>query len=443
MKHLLLSGAARLVGLLPQGVATLLASWLILNHFGVHAFNTYALVISMMAMIPLNNLGVGASITQAIAAHGVQDERSTRAALTASRVLAISGLGLAVASSALGAMGMWPVLLGDASGANWFTAVALVVYAATFVPGLASSVLLGVNRNHVSIVVGSFLAPVSLLVVLVLIVGDLDGRLIVVVPPLALLVINLVTMAVSTKLEGFPWGRIVRQVPQRTRYPGARIRSLSGPMLVTSLCVPVAFASDRIVLSHVSTEAAVANYSVVLQLCAPILGLIVAAAQPLWPLYTKARSQGESGPDLTKVFLAFGGGTVVCSAALVLLADPIGHLIGGDEINLGYFLPLMAALVLCLIAIAYPLSMSLVDPAGARFVAFCAVLTVPTNLGLSIWLARDLGAPGPLISLLIVSTVVQIVPISIYARRRVRSGKPIMLLDPEDPELTQSSGTKR
>jgi O-antigen/teichoic acid export membrane protein len=253
-----------------------------------------------------------------------------------------------------------------------------------------------------------------------------------VVPPLALLAINLVTMAVSTRLVGFPWLRILRAIPWRSVHPGARIRSLSGPMLITSLCVPITFCTDRIVLSHVSTEEAVANYSVVLQLCAPIIALIVAAAQPLWPMFTQARVQGERGPQLGKIFLAFGAGTVLCGAALVLLADPIGHVIGGDKINLGYFLPVVAALVMVLLAIAYPLSMSLVDPAGARFVAICAVITLPTNVALSVWLSGELGAPGPLLSLLIVSTSVQVVPILIYSRRRERSGRPVVVVEPED-----------
>lgn len=440
MKHLLVSGGVRLLGLVPQAIATLLASRLILQHFGVDAFNTYALVISLIAMIPLNNLGVGASVTQAIAAHGADADRSARAALTASRVLVVSGLGLATVSAGLGAAGLWPEILGEAAGSNLFTALALVIYGASFVPGLAQSVLLGANRNHVSIAVGSFLAPVSLLIVAVVIVGDLDARLVVIVPTLSLLLINLVTMAISSRLVGFPWWRIVRRIPSRRRFPGARIRSLSGPMLVTSLCVPVTFASDRIVLSHVSTAEAVASYSVVLQLCAPIIALIVATAQPLWPMFTKARSLGERGPNMNLIFLAFGAGTFVASAALVVLADPIGHLIGGDEIDLGYFLPLMAALVMLLLAVAYPLSMSLVDPAGARFVATCAVLTLPVNLAGSIWLSGELGAPGPLVSMLVVSTSMQLVPVLIYSRRRERSGQRIVVTEPESDEQDASVG---
>jgi hypothetical protein len=160
-------------------------------------------------------------------------------------------------------------------------------------------------------------------------------------------------------------------------------------------------------------------------------------------MFTQARTQGEVGPSLNKIFLAFGAGTLVCGVALVALADPIGHLIGGDRIDLGYFLPVVAALVMLLLAVAYPLSMSVIDPAGARFVATCAVLALPTNILLSIWLSREFGAPGPLLSLLVVSTTVQVIPILVYSRRRERSGRPIVVVEPEESQGAEALGTAR
>lgn len=443
MKHLLISGGARLIGLVPQAIGTLLASRIILSHFGLHAFDTYALVIALMALIPLNDLGVGASVTQAVAAHGATDERTIRATVTASRVLAVSCLGLIAAATGIGALGLWPRLLGDAGGSNWLTAVALMAFALTFIPGLAPSVLLGANRNHVTALVNGLLAPVALVIVVVMVLAHLPAGLVVVVPPLALLVINLITMAISARTLRFPWVDILGEIPWRRRFPGARIRSLTGPMLITSLCVPIAFCTDRIVLSHVSTQAAVANYSVVLQLCAPILALIVAAAQPLWPMFTRARAEGQAGPQMAMVFVAFAAAAALCGVCLVLLADPIGHLVGGDQINLGRLLPLSAALVMVVLAIAYPLSMTMVDPKGARFVAACALVTLPTNITVSIVFSRWWGAPGPLLANLLVSTTIQVIPILIYGYRRERSGRPIEVSEPEEVVRVPAVGRHR
>lgn len=427
MRTILYSGLARSIGFVPQGIATLAISYLIIRHYGLPAFTAYALIASVMLLIPLNNLGVGASVTQAIATNGVRDDLAERTALTASRVLTVSALGLAVTSIILGTVDLWPTLLGDASGSNLFTAAAIVVFAASFVPGLGQSALLGADRNHIAILSQSFQAPLALVMVGMLILVDAGPDTVIVVPALAVLLINIITMTLSMRLVRFPWLQVLARIPSRAKYPGAKIRALSGPMLITSLCVPIAFLSDRIVLSHVSTTSAVANYTVVIQIFAPVTGLIVAAAQPLWPMYTRARAQGERGPHLGKVLGAFVLGTVLVCGTLVLIADPIGRIIGGDEIRLGYFLPLLTALVMCLQAIAYPLAMSLMDPAGAKFVAICAVLTVPLNIGLSIILSIRMGAPGPLLALLIVSTFVQVIPTAIYARRRALSGVQVRL----------------
>lgn len=424
---MLLSGLARSFGFLPQGIATLLASHLVIKHYGLHAFDTYALIVSVMALIPLNNLGVGASITQAVAAHGPEDERSTGAALTASRVLSLSALSLAVVSTVLGLLDLWPTLLGDQAGANGFTAAGIVIYAASFVPGLAQSVLLAAGRNHVSLIVVSFQAPLGLAAIAVMIALDADARWVVLVPALAVLGVNLITLVLSARLVRFPWGRILRRVPFRRTYPGAVIRNLSGPMLITSLCVPIAFTSDRIVLSHVSSASAVAEYSLVLQIFSPVFGLIVAIAQPLWPMYTKARSQGERGPGLKLIFAGFVLGTVLVCATLVAISDRLGRLIGGDDLHLGYLLPTLMGLVMVVLAVAYPLAMSMVDPAGARFAAICAVITAPTNVVASIFLARAYGAPGPLIALLLVSVFVQVIPSLIFVSRRERARETIQI----------------
>jgi O-antigen/teichoic acid export membrane protein len=423
MKSLIYSGLARSAGFIPQAIATLLASRLIISHYGLSAFDTYALVVSVMTLLPLNNLGVGAAITQQIAAYGVEDSRTVRASLTAVRTLTLSALGLAVAATALGLAGLWPTLLGPASGSNSFVAIALILYGLSFVPGLAQNVLLGVDRNHLSILVQSFLAPVTLLGIGVLVIFGLDAGTVIVVPAAALVVINVFTTGLSARIASFPWGRILREAPRRLKYPGARIRAISGPMLIINLSFPIAFQSDRIILSHVSTTEAVASYSVVLQIFAPVTGLIVAAAMPLWPMFTKARGRGESGPQLSKVLLAFGGGTVVCSTALVFLADPVGNLIGGDKIQLGYFLPAMAALATGVQSIGYPLAMSLVDAAGLRFIARLALCAGPVNIGLSIVLAHSLGAPGPLIALFAVGLTMQLIPGLLYARGRQFTGR--------------------
>lgn len=428
MRAIFYSALARILGFVPQGIATLVASHLILKHYGVDAFSSYALIISIMLLIPLNNLGAGASVTQAVAAHGVDEETSLRTGITAVRVLGVSGFVVTGVALVLGLFDLWPRLLGNSSGANAFVAAAIIIYGLSFVPGLGQAVFLATGRNHFTIIIQVFISVLGALFVWLVHSADLDSRLIVVIPSFAVLLVNWTTFGISQRVTGFAWSTAIARAPFRSRYPGERVRALAIPMLITSLALPLSFLSDRLVLSQVSNDVQLSRYALVLQLFAPVTGLIVATAQPLWPMFTRARVEGKSGPAMRLVLSGFLGGTLIVSAVLVLLADPVGKLVSDDKISLGYGLPALAASVTLLQAVAMPLAMSLVDPKGAKLVAITTVITVPLNLLFSVLAAQEWGAKGPMVSMLAVSMVVQIIPWIIFSVRRSRSGEVIAVL---------------
>ncbi|MCW2543739.1 MAG: polysaccharide biosynthesis protein [Frankiales bacterium] len=427
LKTLIYSALARILGFVPQGIATLIASNLILREYGVNEFSSYVLVLSVLLLIPLNNLGAAASVTQVVAAHGVDSDLSRRTAVTAARVLLTSGGGLTIVSVVLGVAGLWPRLLGSSSVGNLWVTAAIVLYGISFVPALGLSVLLGAGRNHLAIAVQALTAVLSAVFVGIMVLAHLDKSMLVAVPALAILLTNLLALVVSQRVTGFSWTTVLRQAPFRRVHPGARIRSLALPMLITSLALPIAFLADRVVLSHVSTDIQVARYALVLQLFSPVTGLIMSTAQPLWPMFTRARATGGAGPQMAVILSGFLGATVVISAVLVLLADPIGSVVSDHRISLGVGLPALAAGVTLLQAALFPLTMSMADPAGARIVAISTVLSVPANLALSIYWGHAWGAPGPMLSMLVVSVVLQLVPWAVFSVRRHGSGVQIGL----------------
>ena len=423
MKSLVLSALARAFSLIPAAIATLLTSRVVISHFGLSAFDSFSLIVSLIALIPLNNLGVGTAVTSVFAANGPHSQRAQRTMLTAARTLTVSMIGLTVITVALTAAKLWPRLLGPASGPNLYVGIAIFMYGVSFVPGLGQSMLLGVNRNHVAILVQTLLAPVTLLLVVSVMVTNVDARWVIITPTLAVVIINVLTSAVAARSTNYSWSRVISHIPNRRRYPGASIRAVSGPMLVITIALPLAYYTDRIVLSHFSTKQAVANYSVVLQMFTPVAALIAAAAQPLWPMYAKARAEGRHGPGIGRIIVVLMFGALLAGGALVVIANPLGHIIGGKQINLGIFIPVAAALSVAGQAPAYPLAMSMRDPAGLRFSATCATLAIPANLFVSIALAKHYGAAGPLLSTFSVGLVVQTVPGLIYARNRRHAGK--------------------
>jgi O-antigen/teichoic acid export membrane protein len=420
MHPIVKSGLARTASFVPQALATLITSRLVISHFGIPAFDAYTLAASLILLVPLNNLGVGAAVTSAVAAHGSSHESVERVSLTAARTVASSALFLAVASAVVTAGGWWNAFLGPASGDGMYYGISMVIYAVSFVPALSQSMLLGVHRFHLSILVQTLLAPVTLLAVGIMVGLGMDSRYLIVVPSLAVAVVNIANAAVAGRIIRFSWGSLLMRLPFPRRYPGASIRAMSGPMLIVSLSTPIQLQSDRIVLSHFASKQAVANYAVAIQIFAPVAALIAAAAQPLWPIYTAARARGQRGPNLARLMFAFALACSLISAVLVVIANPIGHLIGGHRIHLGLMLPVVAAVAIALQAATYPMAMSLMDPVGLRRVALSAALAAPLNVLVSIALAKRYGAPGPLLASCIVCALVQIIPIGIYAQRRER-----------------------
>jgi O-antigen/teichoic acid export membrane protein len=423
IKPVVQSAFARTLSFLPTAVATLLTSRLIISHYGIAAFNSFALIVSLIALIPLNDLGVGAAVTSAFAQHGPRSRSAERVALTSARVLTVSTLGVIAVAVGLAVANLWPTLLGNASGSNAYVAAAMVVFALSFLPGLGQRMLLGVDRNHVTVVVQSFFTPLILVASVGIILAGLGGSYLMIVPPAALLVINIVTLVMSIRVTRFEWRQVLRRLPDPGRFPGKSIRAISGPMLLITLSVPLALQSDRIVLSHVASRQAVANYSVVVQIFAPVAALIAASAQPLWPIYAKARSEGRTGPGLGKVLVLFCGAATVLCGLLVVIAAPVGQLIGNGRIHLGWLLPVAAGLAVLTQAAAYPVAMKLMDPAGVRFVAICTAVALPLNIGLSIVFGSSIGAAGPLLATFAIGVLVQTIPALLFARRHESVGR--------------------
>ncbi|MCW2780948.1 MAG: polysaccharide biosynthesis protein [Marmoricola sp.] len=410
MNAVLRSAIARALSFLPTAVATLLTSRLIIQHYGILTFDAFALVLTLISLIPLNNLGVGAAVTTTYAAEGPESEHSRRVTLTAARTLAVSSVGTAAVVVGLTAIHAWPSLLGVASGPNKYTGLAALVFALSFLPGLGQSMLLGVHRNHVVVISQTFFTPLILLGTVGVIGFGVTGDAVMLGPPISLVIINILTCALATRSTGISWRWLLRALPWRRRYPGASIRGMSGPVLLITLATPIALQSDRLVLSHVSTTQAVADYSVVMQIFAPAIALIAASAQPLWPIYAAARAEGRSGPSLPKMLLLFGGAGALCGALLALVANPVASLIGGDQIHLGWLLPLAGALAVVTAALSYPVAMSLMDPSGVRLIATLTLVALPLNIGLSIIFARHWGAAGPLFASVLVGILVQTLP---------------------------------
>jgi O-antigen/teichoic acid export membrane protein len=417
------SALARVASFVPTAVATLLTSRLIIDHYGVPTFDSFALMFSVINLIPLGNLGVGAALTSAFAAEGGDPSHKKRTLLTSLRVTTASTLITIAIAMAFSYFHVWTTLLGRASGSNFWVGVAVVIYSLSIIPGLGQNILLGLNRNHVTILIQTFFNPLIATLAAAAILINISGDITVIVPCVAMFIVQLVTGVLAARAGHFGWFTIARRMFNRARYPGASIRAMSGPVLLVTLATPIALQSDRIVLSQVSTKQAVAEYSIALQVFSPALVLIAASAQPLWPMYTAARSRGERGPSISRIMGMFLGASLLGGAVLALLANPIATITAASQVHVSPLLAFSGGLAVVTAALSYPAAMSLMDPVGIRLVVWCTGIALPLNIGLSILLAHELGAAGPLLGSCIIGILVQAVPAFIYSRDRQTAGR--------------------
>jgi O-antigen/teichoic acid export membrane protein len=427
-------GLARLGSLVPISIATLVLSRIVIEHYGVAVFNGFALVISTMALLPptLTDLGVGTAVTTSYAERGPDHEESRRLVLTGVRALVGFTIAVVAVSLLLSAVDGWTALLGDGAKTGAMFGVAMAVYALGFVPGIGQSMLLGVNRSHLAVIVLTFHMPLTAAAVGLGILLDAPDWTVILLPAVAMTVVRLVMGVVTSRVVHIRWSEILAKVPSPRRHPGAAIRATAAPALIIALAVPAALQSDRLVLSHFSTESQLAEYAVSMQIFAPLLGVLAAIAQPLWPMFTRARAEGAEPPGLVQITTVFSACAAVLCAGLVVLADPVGRVIGGDDIELGIALPLANAAVVVATAATLPLAMAMRDAPALRFVATCCVIGLALNLPLSIVLADHLGAPGPLVASALVGVLVQILPAALYYRRHHGAGAPPS--DPDEPD---------
>jgi O-antigen/teichoic acid export membrane protein len=209
-------------------------------------------------------------------------------------------------------------------------------------------------------------------------------------------------MVAASRLTGFRWRNVFAKLPRPHRYAGARIRGIAGPRLITNITVPLALASDLVVLSHFSTQRQVADYGICIQLFAPMTALVAAAAAPLWPIYIAAKAKGSTGPAISRTVLGFGVPTAVICAVLVPLAPWAGGIVSDGQVRIGLLLPIAAALMTVVYSASFPVGMALTTPRELRFAAAVSLVALPLNVGASIVLARSMGAPGPLLATTVV-----------------------------------------
>ncbi len=427
--HLIFKSAGARVIILPvNAVLGLISTRLIIEHFGQGAYLQYGLLVGIAALLPFADLGITAAIMNAVSESDdpSRDERVKRVLVTSMRILAGAMVVLLTVALVLTLSGAWPGLLGDGllAGSGPIAAgLCLAIYGLNLTVGFGERILIGLGRNHIAILVLGLQTPVMLVVILAAIWLDLPvGDYLAVFAYVVLVALGAVMLSRAARLIRPVVGQAARAARHLRTERGGPVFDVGWPLLVQMIALPLALQTDRILLSHLSTDDELAIYSLATQLFAPVLAVIGSAGAVLWPIFARARARGSDDGVTSPNVLALGFGGAAAAVCLVLsLASPwLASGASGGSIDLPVGVLVAYSALMIVQAARYPLGSYLTDAPGLRFQAWMIMGMLPVNLALSWVLAASLGAVGPLIGSIVSMTIFQLYATWWYVGRERR-----------------------
>lgn len=413
--------AAKAAVMLCAAPLSVLSARLIITDYGVDAYSQFSLIASLTALVPFADLGVSAAIVNRVA--GSDDPRTdpeVRGTLVASlRLLICSAAAIILIGATVSALGLWRTLLGNGlmSGGETTALLCVVVFALTLPLGIGQRVLNGLSRNHVQVLVSGMAAPLILVSLLVLTVSDLRvATYLALLSYLASTTVAAVGMWLAARALRPQMGRAVRDVPRLRTAHTTPVFGVAVPQLVQMLALPIAMQTDRLLLSHLSDRDELARYALAAQLFGLVLQTVYAAGIALWPVFARARADGQIRSPVTMA-AGFAAGGFAGAGCLALLLPWVAPIVASDKITLTTTLALAFVLFVTVEAAKYPLGMYMTDERGLRFQILPILVLVPLNLGVSWWLIGPLGAAGPVLGSAEAVFVCQVLPNFVYVRR--------------------------
>jgi O-antigen/teichoic acid export membrane protein len=169
-------------------------------------------------------------------------------------------------------------------------------------------------------------------------------------------------------------------------------------MMVIMMSLPIAYQSDRLLLSHLSDLGQVAVYSIGTQMYNPLYALIGAAGMSLWPMFARRRAQQPvKRQELIRLWAVFTLLGLLLAVALVIAGPWVAQFVSKGTIEVSYGVLAAFGLLLVVHASWLPIGMHLTDRDGLRFQAVVHIAMMLINVPVSALLAHQLGAAGPLL----------------------------------------------
>jgi O-antigen/teichoic acid export membrane protein len=237
------------------------------------------------------------------------------------------------------------------------------------------------------------------------------------------------TSLLAARLVGISVSDLLRAVVNR-RVKGAKIGAEARPAFAMWIMLPIAYQTDRLILSHLSTAEQLASYNVAVQFYNAALSIVATGASTMWGFFARARQASDlpTSSEFVRLTTAFALlGLTLAIAYSVGLPKGVSLISGGKiGVSLGVVLG-FSALLICQ-SFHYPSAMLQTDPRGLLFNAYATGAMTIINVALGVLLTPSLGATGPVLASVVALTVALSLPSFLRAKtvlsRNAYPGRP-------------------
>lgn len=406
-------------------IVGLFATRIAIGSLGANGFAIFALVVGLAALLPFADLGIGSAVMDTVARRDSLPPGTVEDVLFRSaRLLLIVGAIITSIAFLLSYEGLWGVMLGvqsspvlDRAG-GW----ALFLFSIGLTLSIGPRILTGLGKNHVVVALQALAGVTTLL--LVLFARLVNGELVLYVcaPFLANLVSSIIGLILAFRNLDLPIGSLRARVRQPRGRQMYSLKRVALPMAVITVVLPVAYQSDRLIISHYATLKEVAAYSIAFQLFSTLMGLIASSAMALWPVFVESRQQSSlTRHSFFQLQLAFVGLGLVLAVSLLAGGQFAARIVSGGAVEVPRILLASLSLLLVLQAASYPMAVLLTDRPGLAFQARLHIIMLLVNFPLSLVLVNVLRTSGPVLASVVAISFTLFVPQLIRVRASLPS----------------------
>lgn len=417
----LVSVALRGITLPISAVSVILTTRTVIDSQGIQEYAIFSLLISLPLLIPISDFGISVAVTDSTAKFGVYSMQFRSTWSKSRRILGVISLATVAISAVIASLGLWSTILGiqgttssELSGLIMGAYLALSIYL-----GIGQRLLLGLQKQQITILFSMIAAPLSLLLVF-LSVRVFEGNIVVTVSAFALGQLTAPLACFLYAKSQIPPNRLSKRESKNHGY--ATLLRAAAPMTLIAIVLPLTYQSDRVFISHQLNEQAVAAYSIASTIYMPILSILTIGSQSLWPKFMSTQQDSSLlKRSFYRSMLWFTLLGVALALCFIAIAPHVAQFISPDT---DAPLPIYA-LFGCMIVLfglhAAP-GMLLMDFKGRVFQAVCSLFMLGAKIPLTIFLVSRIGVAGALLGTIVPLFVCMIIPcvvLSVYRIRRL------------------------